>query len=109
MVPVEKRRGPVIRPARISSALLKTISVSFDGSSASVDLSGSLVAGGDDLDLVPGPAPLTVWQVVGLVCCTLLLSLSALVVFDVFQTVRGPQGSPVSAPLLNALTKTFGW
>lgn len=84
-------------------------SVSFDGSSASVDPSGSLVADGDDLDLVPGPAPLTVWQVVGLVCCTLLLSLSALVVFDVFQTVRGPQGSPVSAPLLNALTKTFGW
>lgn len=84
-------------------------SVSFDGSSASADLIGGSVIAGDDLSLPASVAPLSVWQVVGLVCCTLLLSLVVLVVFDVLQTVRAPQGSPVSGPLLNALAKTFGW
>jgi len=84
-------------------------SISFDGSSASLDLSGGSLVAQDDLRLPPTAAPLSVWQVVGLVCCTLLMSVVVLVVFDVLQTVRAPQGSPVSGPVLNALAKTFGW
>jgi hypothetical protein len=62
-----------------------------------------------DMDLVPAAAPFTVWQVVGLICCTMLLFVAGLVVFDVLATIRGPQGSPISSPLLNALAETFGW
>ena len=39
-------------------------------------------------------------------CCCLS---AGLVVFDVLATIRGPQGSPISSPLLNALAETFGW
>jgi hypothetical protein len=35
--------------------------------------------------------------------------LIGLVVFDVLQTVRAPKGTPITAPVLNALTKAFGW
>jgi excisionase family DNA binding protein len=87
-----------------ADAMDDSASVSFDGSEG--------LAGGpltDDFDLVPASAPFSVWQVVGLVCCTLLLFLGGLVVFDVLSTVRGPQGSPLSSPLLSALAETFGW
>jgi len=53
--------------------------------------------------------PFSVWQVVGLICCTLLLFVCGLVVFDVLTTVRGPQASPISSPLISALADTFGW
>lgn len=85
-------------------------SVSFDGSSESVDFGdsdGGLAYAG--MDVVPASPPLTVWQVVGLICSTFLMILIGLVVFDVLQTVRAPQGTPVTAPVLTALTKAFGW
>ena len=84
-------------------------SVSFDGSSGSVDLAGASAIGLGDVDLAPAAAPLSVWQVVGLVSSTLLLFLVGLVVFDVLQTVRAPVGQPVSGPIFTALAKTFGW
>lgn len=84
-------------------------SVSFDGSSASVDLAGASTIGLGEVDLAPAAAPLSVWQVVGLVSSTLLLFLIGLVVFDVLQTVRAPVGQPVSGPIFTALAKTFGW
>ncbi len=87
-------------------AMDDSASVSFDGSSVSGDMPMADLAG---LDLVPAAAPFTVWQVVGLVCCTILLFVAGLVVFDVLATIRGPQGSPISSPLLNALAETFGW
>jgi hypothetical protein len=87
-----------------TDAIDDSASVSFDGSEG---LAGVTLA--DDIDLVPASAPFSVWQVVGLVCCTLLLFLGGLVVFDVLSTVRAPQGSPLSSPLLSALAETFGW
>ncbi len=84
-------------------------SVSFDGSSGSVDLAGASAIGLSDVDLAPAAPPLSVWQVVGLVSSTLLLFLVGLVVFDVLQTVRAPVGQPVSGPIFTALAKTFGW
>ena len=84
-------------------------SVSFDGSSGSVDLAGASSIGLGDVDLAPAAPPLSVWQVVGLVSSTLLLFLVGLVVFDVLQTVRAPVGQPVSGPIFSALAKTFGW
>jgi hypothetical protein len=59
--------------------------------------------------MTPAAPPFSVWQVVGLICCTLLLFVGGLVVFDVLATVRAPQGSPITSPLLTALADTFGW
>lgn len=84
-------------------------SVSFDGASESVDFGDAAGVGFAGMDVVPASPPLSVWQVVGLICSTFLLVLIGLVVFDVLQTVRAPQGTPVTAPVLNALTKAFGW
>jgi len=91
------------------SAADDSASVSFDGSSGSVDLAGASVAALGEVDLAPSVPPLSVWQVVGLVSSTLLLFLVGLVVFDVLQTVRAPVGQPVSGPIFTALAKTFGW
>jgi excisionase family DNA binding protein len=84
-------------------------SVSFDGSSESVDFGDAAGVGFAGMDVVPASPPLSVWQVVGLICSSFLMVLIGLVVFDVLQTVRAPQGTPVTAPVLNALTKAFGW
>ncbi len=83
-------------------------SVSFDGSSESVDFgdAAGVPFGGE---YAPPSPKMTAWQVVGLICSTFLLILVGLIVFDVLQTVRAPQGTPVTAPVLNALTKAFGW
>jgi len=64
---------------------------------------------GSDFEPISAAPPFSVWQVVGLICCTLLLFVCGLVVFDVLTTVRGPQGRPLASPLLSALAETFGW
>lgn len=51
----------------------------------------------------------SVWQIIGLVCCVLLLLGGTLVMFDLLWTIRAPRTTPLSAPLLNALTEAFGW
>ncbi|NCX99637.1 MAG: hypothetical protein EBX35_13955, partial [Planctomycetia bacterium] len=84
-----------------------------DSASASFgDASGSPampVGMAGDFEMPSLSPPFSVWQVVGLICCTLLLFVCSLVVFDVLTTVRGPQGSPISSPLISALADTFGW
>jgi len=90
------------------SAADDSASVSFDGSGESVDFAGAAGMDFGGMNVVPASPPLSVWQVVGLVCSTMLLTLVGLVVFDVLQTVRAPQGTPITAPILNALTKAFG-
>lgn len=89
-----------------SDAIDDSASASFEGAGG---LAGATMADMADMDLVPAAAPFSVWQVVGLICCTLLMFLGGLIVFDVLATVRSPQGSPVSSPLLSALAETFGW
>jgi len=84
-------------------------SVSLDGSGGSVDLAGGSMAGFGEMELAPAAPPLTVWQVTGLVCTTLLMFLAGLVVFDVLQVVWAPAGSPLTGPVFSALAKTFGW
>jgi len=90
------------------AAMDDSASVSFgDGSGADAMAVG--VGVGSDFEPISAAPPFSVWQVVGLICCTLLLFVCGLVVFDVLTTVRGPQGRPLASPLLSALAETFGW
>lgn len=88
------------------AAMDDSASVSFGDASGSIPIPAG-VAG--DFEIPSMAPPFSVWQVVGLICCTLLMFVCGLVVFDVLTTVRGPQGSPISSPLLSALADTFGW
>lgn len=81
-------------------------SVSYDESSAGLPI-GPL--GGDyPLEYAPDMT-FSVWQILGLVCCMLLLLGGTLVMFDLLWTIRAPRTTALSAPLLNALTEAFGW
>jgi hypothetical protein len=50
-----------------------------------------------------------VLQIVGLICCTLFLLTAALVMIDLVWSIRTPAGTPISSPLLKALTDLFSW
>ena len=86
-----------------------------DSASASVSLEESSisdVASGLGVGLPPEfvvDTTFSVWQVLALACCTLLMLTASLVMFDLTSTIRAPGGSPLSAPLLNALSETLGW
>ena len=88
-----------------TSAMDDASSTSFGGSSGGVPGGG---LGFDDVDLAIAPS-FSVWQVVGLVCCTLLMFAGGLLVFDIVSTVRSPQGSPFASVVIDGLTSTFGW
>ncbi|MBM4022406.1 MAG: helix-turn-helix domain-containing protein [Planctomycetes bacterium] len=110
---VEEESASVVIPTEESGdssffpdAMDDSASVSFDGSGISSGVSMTDLSG---IDLVPAASAFTVWQVVGLICCTVLMFVGGLVVFDVLTTLWSPQSSPVSSPLLNGLAKTFGW
>jgi hypothetical protein len=86
--------------------------VSDDSGSVSLEDAASSAAlmPGDDgfLEGAAGP-PFSALQIVGLVCCTLLLLTAALVMIDLVWSIRTPAGTPVSSPLLKALTDLFSW
>jgi excisionase family DNA binding protein len=88
-----------------TSAMDDASSTSFDGASGGVPGVGP---GFDGLELAAGPS-FSVWQVVGLICCTLLMFLGGLLVFDIVRTTQAPQGNPFSSVLLEGLASTFGW
>jgi len=85
--------------------------VSDDSGSVSLeDASSAALSPGDDgfLEGVAGP-PFSVLQIVGLICCTLFLLTAALVMIDLVWSIRTPAGTPISSPLLKALTDLFSW
>lgn len=85
--------------------------VSDDSGSVSLeDASPAALIPGDDgfLEGAAGP-PFSALQIVGLICCTLLLLTAALVMIDLVWSIRTPAGTPVSSPLLKALTDLFSW
>jgi hypothetical protein len=85
--------------------------VSDDSGSVSLeDASPAALIPGDDgfLEGAAGP-PFSALQIVGLVCCTLLLLTAALVMIDLVWSIRTPAGTPISSPLLKALTDLFSW
>ena len=77
------------------------------GDSSAFDSSAAIL--GDALQQPVEKMDFSVWQITGLVCCAVLLLVGGFIMFDLAWTIRSPQGSPVTAPLLNALSDTFGW
>lgn len=51
----------------------------------------------------------SVWQIVGLVCCSLLLLFGAFIAYDLVRTIGSPENTTLSNPLLNSLAEVFGW
>ncbi|MFM7206153.1 MAG: helix-turn-helix domain-containing protein [Planctomycetaceae bacterium] len=86
------------------AAIDDSSSISIEGDTDSA----ALVAPGEDFLDRAGPG-FNVLQIVGLVCCTLLLTTSALVMIDLVGSLRAPTGTPISSPLLKALTDLFSW
>ncbi len=83
--------------------------VSDDSGSVSIDgAAAAAIVAGDD-DFLESATPFTTLQIVGLVCCTLLLLTAALVMIDLVWSIRAPAGMPISSPLLKALTDLFSW
>jgi len=82
-------------------------SVAFGDSSVMDSASSSLLVEGVHEPTVE--MAFSGWQIAGLACCSLVLLVGALIMLDVASTIRAPQGTPVSALLLNALGSMFGW
>jgi excisionase family DNA binding protein len=51
----------------------------------------------------------SVWQITGLVCCTLMLLVGGFVALDLVRTIGSAGGTTLANPLLDALAETFGW
>jgi len=88
------------------ASLDDSASVSLEESSVTDSTTG--LSMGLPLEHVPDTT-FSVWQVLALACCTLLMLTAGLVMFDLTSTIRAPSGTPLSAPLLNALSETLGW
>jgi len=51
----------------------------------------------------------SVWQTVGLICCSLLLLFGGFIAYDLVRTIGSPESTTLSNPLLNAMADAFGW
>jgi excisionase family DNA binding protein len=51
----------------------------------------------------------SIWQIMGLVCCTLMLLVGGFVAIDLVRTLGSPAGTIMANPLLDALAEAFGW
>ena len=93
-----------------SSFFAKTI----DGQSSTFGDESSLGSAGSSEGLVFPTRELeemsfSVWQIVGLVCCSLLLLFGGFIAYDLVRTIGSPDNTSLSNPLLNALAQVFGW
>lgn len=93
-----------------SSFFGKTI----DGQSSTFGDESSLGSAGSSEGLVfPTQAleemSFSVWQIVGLVCCSLLLLFGGFIAYDLVRTIGSPENTSLSNPLLNSLAQVFGW
>jgi len=89
-------------------------SMSDQSSSFSEDL-GAVVPSSVASEMVEMPfavAPemsFSIWQTVGLICCTLLLLFGGFIAYDVVRTIGSPESTRLANPLLNAMADAFGW
>jgi excisionase family DNA binding protein len=82
-------------------------SVQFGDSSVTDSTSSSML--GEPFAVPAADMTFSAWQIAGLTCCALVLLAGGFIMYDLAWTIRQPQGAPVTAPLLNALSEAFGW
>jgi len=51
----------------------------------------------------------SVWQVVGLICCSLLLLFGGFIAYDLVRTIGSPESTRLANPVLDGLAQLFGW
>jgi hypothetical protein len=51
----------------------------------------------------------SIWQTLGLVCCSLLLLFGGFIAYDLVRTIGSPGSTTLANPLLNAMADAFGW
>ena len=51
----------------------------------------------------------SVWQLCGLICCSLLMLFGGFIAYDLVRTIGSPESTTLSNPLLNAMAEAFGW
>lgn len=82
-------------------------------SSSFADDSGLVSTGSSEALAFPTQAleemNFSVWQIVGLVCCSLLLLFGGFIAYDLVRTIGSPENTALSNPLLNSLAQIFGW
>lgn len=82
-------------------------------SSGFTDDSAIPSTGSSDLFTVPGTMveemSFSVWQVVGLVCCSLLLLFGSFIAYDLVRTIGSPESTRMANPVLDGLAQLFGW
>jgi len=84
--------------------------IATDDSSESISMSDDMIApvvSGEDMS--PGEEGFNALQITGLVCTAILLLICCMVMLDLVWAIPSPGGTPVSSPLLKALTDTFAW
>jgi excisionase family DNA binding protein len=81
------------------SSGLSSPNFSSAGSIGSMDLPGDMIS---DIRF-------STLQLVGLICCSLVLLIGGLVAFDLVRTIGSPRGTLLANPILDSLSQTFGW
>jgi hypothetical protein len=98
-------------PESGDSSFFPTSSGESSDFTGDLPMSADVIAGGGvELagDVVPD-TKFSVWQICGLVCCTLLLLTGGFVMFDLMQTIGSSGDLTLLSPLLNPLSSIFGW
>ena len=83
-------------------------SSSFGGDDSSLGSAGSAETLAFPTQMVDEMS-FSAWQIVGLVCCSLLLLFGGFIAYDLVRTIGSPESTTLSNPLLNSLAEIFGW
>lgn len=96
----ESEEGSDFFPSSVGDASgLSSPNFSSAGSIGSMDLPGDVMS---DIRF-------STLQLVGLICCSLVLLIGGLVAFDLVRTIGSPRGTLLANPILDSLSQTFGW
>lgn len=86
--------------------------VAADGSSFSDGSIAPSSVASEMLDLPFGAGremTFSLWQTLGLICCSLLLLFGGFIAFDLVRTIGTMKGGKLATPLLDAMAGAFGW
>lgn len=86
--------------------------VAADGSSFTDESSASSSIPLESLDLPLGGGremTFSLFQTLGLICCSLLLLAGGFIAFDLVRAIGTTHGKPFATPLLDAMAGAFGW